>query len=596
MIKVVKDGSFPFWTMNDKDKISFSPLRMSQFMSHYGWGWYQFVPNRGARRDLFHNDNAILKLHSDVTIKKWLLDFLDGVDEEEFLKGCFQTPNKPSKFNILDAVIGISTDFWKRVLTTLNAYSSERYVDTIPLQLFRDSDGVSHIRFRNGVVRITSDDITLIDKDEVVGEGLIWESELLPHDITLQNGSNQKGLFEKFVELAFHQEMYGSKKPTFSDNFELKTDQYRAWRESYGYLLHPTKRLDAVKCPIYIDSEGNSDDPEGRNGKSLLASGIKHYKRWVEIDGRGWHNDSRFEFSSVTPETKFILINDVKHTFKFSRLFNLVTDSMTIEGKGTNKKEIPAEKSPKLALCTNEVISGTGGSYRGRQHIVEFGNYWNRVERLGEKVSDSKHIGKQLYHDFDTSDWDDFYNYGFKCIQEFLTNGLREAANQNYELKSLIRKVEGRSDDGFVTKWMTEWVKTTRLENDYHKSNGISEAKLFLQFQNDIPELASSIPGGWDRKRFSLAFWHFIQEMKGYHFNEQLSYKGNSKSDRRLQITDTSGKQVPHIRITTDFDDEWKLGGSPTNQKPQSSKSNLTPTDDDDDEDTMKFFEGLAKS
>jgi len=551
---VMKKTSFPFWSVKVSGALSFSSLQMSRFLSHYGWGWYQSVGNRYAKRDLFQNDNGELKLHSDRTVKKWLLDLLESVDDKEFISGCFKTPSLPDKLDILDALISITDTFWNRVLNTLDTYATEQYPDTTRLKLFVDGDSVSHVRFRNGVVKITSNEITLIDKSAVGGEGVIWESELLPHEIDLKGGSSQKGLFEKFIELAFHYEIYGSRKPVFEDNFILKEDQYRAWRESYGYLLHGAKRLDRLKCPIYIDSEGTCENPEGGNGKSLALQGIQYYKSMVPIDGKLWSNDSRFEFSSVTPETKFILINDVIPAFEFSRIFNLVSDDMTIEGKGKNKKEIPAEKSPKIAISTNEVIAGTGSSYKRRQHIVEFGNYWNRVEKRGESVADKKHIGKSLYKDFNESDWNEFYDFGFRCIQEYLKNGLTESENQNYELKSLIRAVEGRTDDGSITRWMEEWVKETRIQDGHHKLNGISEEKLFEKFIKDNPEYAPHMSGSWDRPRFSKAFWVFISLKDGYYYNDHISQKGNSKSDRRWQMKDSSGNQVPHIVITSDND------------------------------------------
>ena len=115
----LKDGSFPFWTKNDKGKVVFSALKMSEYLTLFGWGWYQFVPNRGARRDLFHNDDGVVKLHSEVTIKKWLLDFLESVDENEFVKGFYQIPScalhvlSPRLQLNLDAVLSKTTAMTK---------------------------------------------------------------------------------------------------------------------------------------------------------------------------------------------------------------------------------------------------------------------------------------------------------------------------------------------------------------------------------------------------------------------------------------------------------------------------------------------------
>ena len=124
---VMKKTSFPFWSTNEKGTVSFSSLQLSRFLTHYGWGWYQSVGNRYAKRDLFQNDDGVLKLHSERTIRKWLWNLLESVDEEEFISGCFQTPENPDKLVILDSIIGIVDAFWSRVLNTLEIYASDPY-------------------------------------------------------------------------------------------------------------------------------------------------------------------------------------------------------------------------------------------------------------------------------------------------------------------------------------------------------------------------------------------------------------------------------------------------------------------------------------
>ena len=45
------------------------------------------------------------------------------------------------------------------VLTQLDVYSQGGYKDTISLNLFNDTRGVAHIRFNNGVVKVTKNEI-----------------------------------------------------------------------------------------------------------------------------------------------------------------------------------------------------------------------------------------------------------------------------------------------------------------------------------------------------------------------------------------------------------------------------------------------------
>ena len=219
-----------------------------------------------------------------------------------------------------------------------------------------------------------------------------------------------------------------------------------------------------------------------------------------------WGDDDKFVYSDVTSETRLIVVNDVRPTFSFDRLFNIITDDLQVEGKFTNKKVIPKEKSPEIALSTNEVLSGVGGSYERRQHIVEFGNFWNRANKLKQQPSDKQHLGKMLFEgrNWNDDDWNQFYNFGFRCIQEFQRDGLVEAENQEYKKKAIIKEVEGRGGDGGVSDWMMDWVQNRRTpENGYSDETGISEKDLHSLFLQENLEYADA----WDSKRFRSQFF-----------------------------------------------------------------------------------------
>jgi len=294
-------------------------------------------------------------------------------------------------------------------------------------------------------------------------------------------------------------------------------------------------------------SEGTYEKPEGRNGKSLITSSLNHFKKMVTIAGRQWMSDDKFVYSDVTPETRLVLINDVTPAFGFDKLFNIVTDDMQVEGKGTNKKVIPKEKSPKIAITTNEVLAGIGGSYEGRQHIVEMGNYWNRVSKAKEKPSDKKYMGKMLFGSgFDDEDWNQFFNFGFRCVQEFLRDGLIQAENQEYKTKALVKEIEGTGGDGEVTAWMVDWVENKRTsEFGYSDETGISENDLYSLFSKDntIHQIA------WDIKRFRTSFFAFIVNSPKLEYNEHLSANGDTITKRRW-LLGAAGQQERHIKIT----------------------------------------------
>ena len=217
----------------------------------------------------------------------------------------------------------------------------------------------------------------------------------------------------------------------------------------------------------FIDADSEIDQPKGGNGKSVVMESLKYFKKTIKVDGKLFRNamdgGGRFNFSNVTIDTKFVIIDDIRPEFTFEMLFSMITGDMEVEQKGKDKIIIPKDKKPKLGITTNYVIPGTGTSYTRRQHIVEFGNYFNRVNEEKEKPSDKKHLGKMLYDDFDEDDWNEFYNFGFNAVQKYFKNGLIETENSDFQLKVVRASVEGSGGDGIVTGWIDNWIKKDRI-------------------------------------------------------------------------------------------------------------------------------------
>ena len=192
----IKETTAPFWTKKeDKDKVLFHSTRTRTFLELYGWGYYQSSNDRIVKQELFQNDNGVLRIHNQDTARKWVLDFLESVDEEVFISGLFQTPQNIEQVEVTDAWINMSGDQFKKILHSLKIFSEEEYRGTNPINLFRDTKDSCHIRFKNGVVKVTKDDIKLIDTNALKDKGAIWETEILPRSIEISS-DNSVGLFD----------------------------------------------------------------------------------------------------------------------------------------------------------------------------------------------------------------------------------------------------------------------------------------------------------------------------------------------------------------------------------------------------------------
>jgi hypothetical protein len=536
-----------FWEPT-KTSVSINPYKLKMVLQSKGFGQFLVDKDRTSKKVLFLNDKGTLKIYDPIETKRFVREYLESFDEKEFQSGGTLDTTTPTldsvgKFEVLKQWSKYHPSKLKsEVLDDLDLYSEQEVPWATDLQLFTDDQHASFVRFKNGVVKITKDNIQLLDPSHKSVKGNVWESSIIDRDITI---GKSNGLFTKFVEKAVlvrDRNITNKKDWTkeYPETNETK-ESLKALKTSLGYLIHSHNTPDKMKAIFFIDKGSDLQKPEGGNGKTLILKSLKHFKKLSIQDGKRFRKDidggGRFQFADVTLDTKLILIDDLRPDFEFEGLFSMITGDMEIEGKGTNKFTIPEERKPKFGVTTNYVLMGTGTSVSRRMHIVEFGDYWNRCIQEKESPSDKKHLGRMLFDNFSQDDWNDFYNFGFECVQDYLKNGLVQADTSDYFLKALRLKVEGVEGDGTVTSWMNDWIINRREE--------ITEEDLYSQFSDEHPIESYS----WDSKRFHKGFYDFVSEHPDYGYNEHLSHKGDKKSDRR-HLVGKRGQQKPQIVIT----------------------------------------------
>ena len=569
------------------------------FLTEEGYSQFQQTSERLGKKQFIKNEDGILELQDSHSVKQWLRKYFESIDFSEFEKeGMWAGQNNEGflKNTILSLLQRCPTSRLESVMTQLDIHSQAGYKGTTKLNLFNDVDGVSHIRFSNGVVRVTKDKIELMNYSSVKDQGAVWESSIIPRDIKIDFS---RGLYEKFCEGSMSYHNPEKKSDTWMDNYELNEGQYQAMRTGYGYLLHTFNSPSVPKCIYFIDSDSELGRPQGGNGKSFVMKSIKHFKSTVMIDGKVFRKSmdsgGQFQFSMVQPDTTLCVIDDIRPEFDFDMLFSKITGEMQIEQKGKDIFIIPEKDKPKFGVTTNYVISGTGTSFKRRQHIVEFGNYWSHCNDLNEKPSDKKHLGKELFSDqFTDEDWDQFFSYGFKCIQEYFNLGLKESANQTHYNKTIKMEVEGFNGDGSITNWMEKWCKEDRVEQSYDK-DGLPEKDLYQKFVADNEEINLTT---WNLKKFRQSFFTYIDLKHEYDYNPQFASRGKSLTDRRWQ-KGSMGKQENWIKIVDINSQDESIVELVPNEEVQKSKkvffdSLKEEKVQEDDIDTLDLFQDLA--
>jgi len=283
----IRPKTIPFWKPT-KNGCSFNHYLLDKFLMQYGFRQFQTVKDRTVSNPVILNDDGILKVYNGITIKKWVRDWLESVDEKEFqLNGSLDTTNpgieSTDKWTVLDKWQSFAYGKLQTiVLDTLQPLSQQGFPDTEQIDLFEDTSDKAHVRFKNGVVKITKDDIQLLNPDEVRLQGAVWESSIIDREIKITDGTS--GLFKTFTELSMYR-----KDPAITDEDWTKEysmtpssdSQYLSMRTAYGYLVHTFNSPTEAKGIIFGDVDSDIGKPQGGNGKSVIMESIGHFKKLV---------------------------------------------------------------------------------------------------------------------------------------------------------------------------------------------------------------------------------------------------------------------------------------------------------------------------
>lgn len=389
-LKNNNDNIDPFWVIK-KDKkgvetISVEPYKYAQFLMKNGFKKY--FPEQAEMPTFVHVRENKVKLCSVVAIKDMVLNFLLKNDLINVWNFCSKSPMLFNENHL-------------------------NMLDSISLEMIKDTKHTAYIPFLNGLVKVTKNKVEVIDY--IDAEGYIWENQIIPRVfIPTSDYSND------FQDLIFK---VSNKDP----------DRVNALERTLGYLIHSYKDKSNQTSIIINDQEIN-DNPNGGSGKSLMITALGHFKRVVKIDGKTFDpKKSDFTYQRVNLDTQILAFDDVKKNFDFETLFSLITEGITVNRKNKDEVFIPFERSPKIMITTNYVINGAGTSHDRRRHELEFYQYFN------SKVTPLTEYGRLLFDSWGADDWVKFDNYMIATLQNFLNHGLTTTVSINADAKRLIQ-------------------------------------------------------------------------------------------------------------------------------------------------------------
>lgn len=315
--------------------------------------------------------------------------------------------------------------------------------------------------FKNCFVSVTKDGVSTHPYTEL--KEYIWFSQIIDREYHY-TADNEEAIFNQFLYLAtYGRKIFdGDTIKVSLDNNEQNLQRVTAIMTGIGYSLHGYKDPTKAKSFNIFDGKITRDKkPEGRSGKSLTFKAIAQIIPTVEIDATNIKLNDNLTLSEVSHDTRFIYFNDANEAFPFIRLFHMLTESMTSKRLYLDPIVIPFETSPKIGVNTNWVLKGDGGSFRARQHNVEYTDFFT------PEYSPRDHFNCQFFSDdWNQDEWNKFYSAMFDYVSLYLLKGLINFPEPNFEYRKLIAS----TPEDFVEHFES-LPQNTRIDKKEHYNN-----------------------------------------------------------------------------------------------------------------------------
>lgn len=306
--------------------------------------------------------------------------------------------------------------------TSLFGDKNLKLLPILNLEFICDKPDCGFFFFRNGIVKVTKDDIRICNYDDF--DQFVWEKCILKIDFL---PINQTELNERCEFMEFLKDL------TIVDDDIQAVERLKALSSAIGYQLHRYKSPAATKAIILMDVFINGM-PNGGSGKTLLINAIGKIRNLSVIDGKKYDQREWFGLSSVELNTELLLFDDVQKNFNFELIFPLMSTGMFIRRKYKNHVFVPFEKSPKVSITTNYAINGSSSSFRRRMYEFEVSTTYSADYSPRDK------FGKNFFDEWSDIEWNYFYNTMFNCLQVFLKEGLIESKPLNMKLTKIVNK------------------------------------------------------------------------------------------------------------------------------------------------------------
>lgn len=491
---------------------TFKYVRCVKFLSNRNYG--RLALDEEGEFNFIRVEGAVVTVITQKVIREALMTFVeDALQNEEVLEMLY-----------------------KGARMYMENFNNLRY---IKLNLHRADAGLQYMYFKDTFWKITAQGVE--EKQMTDLSGHIWSKSVKDlaakrmeptvkviktdsgYDLSFPNGSKeaQKCEFLKYIWNTSnfywretHEGVY-AKTPPATPKVNLSSLQVNDIKMHFiskmcgiGYMVHSYFDPSNAKAVIAMDGAltevGTSN---GRSGKTLTAMAIAECLHTVTIPSKAKDLfDDKHLLQEVTAETQCVVFDDVRTNFDVEAIFPNITGLWRINPKGEAPFTINREDSPKIFVTTNHALNGEGGSFRDRQFLIAYSDYYS------ENWSPLDEHKSRFFDEWDTDQYNRFYNFIALCVQVYFEHGLISAPMERLELRRLRQQVGEHIIDWGEIYYDPEFVSDENGKPNINRA--IKRSDVADSFYTMFPEQKRYM----DNRRFKAKLKQYCT-YKGFEFN-----------------------------------------------------------------------------
>jgi hypothetical protein len=284
------------------------------------------------------------------------------------------------------------------------------------------------------------------------------------------------------------------------DELQENTEHLIAKLCAIGYMLMENKDRSNSKAVVAMDGrQSEVGASNGRSGKSIIGELFKNIMATVYINGKKSDlSTDNFLWDELTEKTRAVFIDDVRPGFDFESLFANITGDWAVNYKGGRRCTFPFATSPKIYITTNHALNGDGSSFRDRQWLIAFSDYYNDQRK---PIHD---FGVMFFDEWDFDQWNLTWNLMAQCVQLYLKYGVVQSPGE---------RLEQRQQRQFMGEEFISWAEEY-FSDEGHRNIALVRKDLYDNFLTWAPDQRKWCKPTLFKKRIiKYCGW------KGYQFN-----------------------------------------------------------------------------